>query len=74
MEHMTEFEGQLAGHQGDQVRRASEQTLDHIEQRLRTRINAGLPAGEFATANALLDATLAAREVLERWPSTGKHR
>ncbi len=68
MMHITRLEERLAGPDAQSLSEDMASALAAMERRLRARIAARLPPGEFAQAEALADAAAPAREVLARWP------
>lgn len=69
MPALTELETRLASPGGELVRGELLKSLGEQEMLLCRTIAARLPREEFAVADALLDATRAAQEVLNRLPN-----
>lgn len=67
MPALTELEERLAGPDAQRVCNELLEALEAQEAQFRSAIRMSLPRDEFAIASALLDATVAAREVLQQW-------
>ena len=71
MPALTELEHRLAGPQADKVRRDLLEQLIDLERRLRQDAARQLPREDYQQVAGLLEATVAAQQVVRRWPSPG---
>lgn len=71
MPALTELEKRLAGPQSDQVRQDVLERLLDFERRLRREAARQLPRDEYQQVAGLLEAAVAAQQVLRRWASQG---
>ncbi len=68
MPALTDLEHRLAGPQADQVRQDLQERLLDLEQRLRQEAARQLPRDDYQQVAGLLEATMAAQQVVRRWP------
>lgn len=71
MPALTELEKRLTGPQSDQVRQDVLERLLDFERRLRREAARQLPRDEYQQVAGLLEAAVAAQQVLRRWASQG---
>lgn len=70
---MTELEEKLAQPDAASLRIAITQRLDELAARARLRLAGGMPPADYMLWQSSAEAIQAAKEVIERWPTT-QHR